>query len=159
MFDKTIVKRIKAKEKVVMFFRKLRIMTCHHDMSMPLWHWKVFVWNQPVFHSIVMCIVLSGKILLYLWLTKIWLKSKLSSKTCWPTVSLHSALALCLQFCSWYKALAGSQANCSWATITSVHWAVQEDWRSQDMAAGGKGISYSNVAENGCRSKTPTLFT
>ena len=85
----------KAKEKEVKFSRKLRlIMTCHHDVSAPLRHLRACFFsssrNQPVFRSVVMCVVPSSKDFLFLWLAKLFIISRMGSKTWRQMTSLRS---------------------------------------------------------------------
>ena len=60
-------KRKKSIRKGSDIFKELwQIATCHHNVSAPLCHLKVLVKIKPVSHSVVMCCVLSGKVLLFL---------------------------------------------------------------------------------------------
>ena len=90
----------RRKEKGVTLSRKL-ITTCHHDMPASLRH--VIVLFKIAFCSIVMCS--AAKFLPFLWMGKIWLWSRLGSRTWRSMASLcHNSgegrgVALYLQLC------------------------------------------------------------
>ena len=62
----------RGKEKGVVLLKKLRqlIVTCHHDMPVPLHHSKV-LFKINLSHSVGLCFVVSGKVLLFFSLAKI----------------------------------------------------------------------------------------
>ena len=103
------------------FSTKLRlIMMCHHEAStffmvlleinLSLYIYIYIYCTKYIRkYCIRVCFVLSNKVLLFFWLAKIVLKSRLGSKTWWPMASLHTTLtkgrvcSLSSAPCLWYK--------------------------------------------------------